>query len=313
MNLNSKIYITGADGLVGSAVVRELKRREYTNVATISRWALNLMSLGETVAYFAEMKPEYVINCAAKVGGIGYNNTYGADIISQNLTMQNNIIMCSHQYKVKKLIFLGSSCVYPKYCQQPMKEEYLLTGSPETTNIGYSLAKLAGIIECAEFNKQYGDNFISVLPCNIYGERDNFNIDSGHVVPAMIRKFHEAKEKNIDTVELWGTGTPKRELMYSDDLADALIFLMENYDGNEPINVGTGKDITIADLAEMIKETVGYKGAIRWNSKQPDGTPLKRLDVSRLNALGWTARFPLYYGIEKTYKWYLENYGMIKK
>jgi GDP-L-fucose synthase len=307
MNFDSKIYVTGADGLVGSAVTRELKRRGYNNVITATKWAVDLVSTQETMAFFSETKPEYVINCAANVGGIGYNNKYGADIITDNLFIQNNVIAASHNIGVKKLIFLGSSCVYPKECPQPMKEEYLMTGPLEKTNIGYSLAKIAGIVMCEEYRKQYADNFISLMPCNIYGPNDNFKDDDSHVIPAMIRKFYTAKVFGYPEVELWGTGKARRELMYVEDLADAIIFMANNYESAGLINIGTGEDDTIKDIAKIVKSVVDYEGDIIWNKNKPDGTMKKLLDNTRAAQLGWRAKTGLYEGVERTFKWYLEN------
>ncbi|NRZ61211.1 GDP-L-fucose synthase [Clostridium beijerinckii] len=259
---------------------------------------------------FSELKkPEYVFLAAAKVGGIHANSTYPADFIFQNLQIQNNIIGSAHKYGVKKLMFLGSSCIYPKMCPQPIKEEYLLSGYLEETNEGYALAKISGLKMCQFFNKQYGTNYISVMPTNLYGPYDNFSGVNSHVMPALIRRFHEAKINNATEVVVWGSGMPLREFLYSEDMADACIYLMETYEGNEFFNIGTGKELTIKELAELIKETVGYDGEIVWDSTKPDGTPRKLLDVSRLEKAGWKYKVELKDGVRMAYKWFLENYS----
>lgn len=308
MNKNSKIYVAGHRGLVGSAIVRNLQSKGYTNIITRTHSELDLTDQQAVRRFFEEEKPEYVFLAAAKVGGIHANNTYPADFIYDNLMIECNVIKAAHDFNVKKLLFLGSSCIYPKMAPQPIKEEYLLSGYLEPTNEAYAIAKIAGLKMCQYFKKQYGDNFISCMPTNLYGPNDNFDLQNSHVLPALIRKFHEAKVENKPYVEVWGTGTPRREFLYVDDMADACVFLMENYDGEETVNIGTGEDVTIKELAEIIKEVVGYEGELNFDTSKPDGTPRKLLDVSKLNKLGWKYKIELRDGIEKSYKWYLENY-----
>lgn len=306
MELNARIFVAGHNGMVGSAIVRKLKELGYTNIITLDRSRLNLLNQADVQSFFNINCPEYVFVCAAKVGGIKANNEMKGDFIYENLMIQSNIIKSSKDYNVKKLIFLGSSCIYPKMSPQPIKEEYLLTGPLEPTNDAYAIAKIAGIKMCQSFNQQYGTNFISVMPTNLYGPNDNYDLNNSHVLPAMIRKFHEAKLEGKDKVEIWGTGTPMREFLYVDDLADACCHLMLNYDGTEVVNIGTGVDITIKDLALTIKEVVGFEGEIYFNTEMPDGTPRKLLDVSKLKDLGWEYKISLREGIEKTYKDYVK-------
>ncbi|MDU2155643.1 MULTISPECIES: GDP-L-fucose synthase [Clostridium] len=308
MNKDSKIYVAGHRGLVGSAIVRELKKKGCTNIIGKTHKELDLMDALAVENFFKEERPEYVFLAAAKVGGIYANSTYPADFIFENLQIQNNVIGNAYKYGVKKLMFLGSSCIYPKMCPQPIKEEYLLSGYLEETNEAYALAKISGLKMCQYFNKQYGTNFISVMPTNLYGPYDNFHPEHSHVMPALIRRFHEAKVNGAKEVVVWGSGTPLREFLYSEDMADACIYLMENYEGNDFFNIGTGKEITIKALAELIKEVVGYEGEIVWDSSKPDGTPRKLLDVSRLESQGWKYKMELKDGIKEAYKWYLENY-----
>lgn len=306
MKLDSKIYVAGHNGMVGSAIVRHLTNLGYQNIITRTRTQLDLLDQRAVDSFFREYSPEYVFLAAAKVGGIKANRDMKADFIYENLMIQSNIIRCSYSYEIKKLIFLGSSCIYPKFCDQPIKEEYLMTGELEPTNDAYAIAKIAGIKMCQSYNEQYGTNFISVMPTNLYGPNDNYDLNNSHVLPAMIRKFHEAKLEDRESVEIWGTGTPKREFLYVDDLADACVFLMQNYSGNEIVNIGTGQDVTIAELSVVISKVVGYKGNIYYNTEMPDGTPRKLLDVSKLEEIGWKYSTSLKEGIEKTYKDYVK-------
>lgn len=292
--------------MVGSAVVRKLEELGYNNIITLNRSKLNLLDQNEVDNFFRKVGPEYVFLCAAKVGGINANKNKKADFIYENLMIQTNIIKSSYSYDIKKLLFLGSSCIYPKFCNQPIKEEYLMTGELEPTNDAYSIAKIAGIKMCQSYNEQYGTNFISAMPTNLYGPNDNYDLENSHVLPAMIRKFHEAKIEGKESVEIWGTGTPKREFLYVDDLADACLFLMKNYSGSEIVNIGTGQDVTIAELAVGISKAIGYEGNINYNTSMPDGTPRKLLDVSKLEKIGWKYSTSLKEGIEKTYKDYVK-------
>lgn len=307
MNMNSKIYVAGHRGLVGSAITRNLQDNGYTNLIFRTSEQLDLTQRDHVDAFFEEEQPEYVFLAAAKVGGIVANNDFPADFIRDNLMIQTNVIDAAHRNNVKKLLFLGSTCIYPKLAAQPMREDSLLTGELEPTNEAYAIAKIAGIKMCQAYNRQHGTNFISIMPTNLYGPHDNFDLNSSHVLPALIRKFHEAKLNNAPTVEVWGTGTPKREFLYSDDLADAAIYLMNTYSGSELVNIGMGKDISIKELAEKIGKTVGYEGEIVFNTSKPDGAPRKLVDVNRLKNLGWEAKIPLGEGLEMAYKWFLEN------
>ena len=306
MKLDSKIFVAGHNGMVGSAIVRRLTELGYTNIITLNKSKLNLLDQNEVDNFFRKVGPEYVFLAAAKVGGINANQTQKADFLYENLMIQTNVIKSSYSYEVKKLIFLGSSCIYPKMSPQPIKEEYLLTGSLEPTNDAYAIAKITGVKMCQSYNEQYGTNFISAMPTNLYGPNDNYDLNNSHVLPAMVRKFHEAKIEGNQSVELWGTGTPMREFLYVDDLADACIHLMLNYNESEIVNIGTGQDITIKELALTISEIVGYKGDIKFNSDMPDGTPRKLLDVSKLEEIGWKYTTSLKEGIEKTYKDYVK-------
>ena len=304
MKLNSKIYIAGHNGIVGSAIHRILNAEGFINIVTRNFDELDLRNQKDAASFFAKEKPDYVFLAAAKVGGIQANNTYRADFLYENLMIQNNVIHQSYVQNVKKLLFLGSSCIYPKLAPQPLKEEYLLTGELEPTNEPYAIAKIAGIKMCDAYRSQYGCNFISVMPTNLYGPNDNYDLKNSHVLPALIRKFHEAKANHASFVEIWGTGRPKREFMHVDDLAEACFFLMQNY--NEPgfINIGVGEDISIYNLARLIQEIVGFQGELKFNASKPDGTPRKLMDISRLKKTGFTARIGLREGISMVYDSY---------
>lgn len=301
MQKDSKIFVAGHRGMVGSALVRRLTEAGYTNLVVRTSRELDLRDQIAVTKFFEQEKPEYVLLAAAKVGGINANNTYPVDFLRDNIQLQTNVIEQSHAHGVKKLLFLGSSCVYPKMCPQPIKEEYLLTGPLEPTNEAYAIAKIAGIKLCEAFRKQYGSNYISAMPTNLYGPGDNYDLENSHVLPAMLRKFHEAKLQNQPAVEIWGTGTPRREFLHVDDLATACLHLMLHYDDATLVNVGTGEDLTILELAELVRDVTGYTGEIVLNSARPDGTPRKLLDVSRLHSLGWEARIGLREGIAQVY------------
>lgn len=307
MQKESKIYVAGHRGMVGSAIVRKLKAEGYENIITRSSKELDLRNQLAVSNFFAEEKPEYVFLAAAKVGGIVANNTYRAEFLYDNLQLQNNVIHYSYVNGVKKLMFLGSSCIYPKLAPQPLKEDYLLTGVLEPTNEPYAIAKIAGIKMCESYRAQYGCNFISVMPTNLYGYNDNYHPQNSHVLPALIRKFHEAKVENKAEVEIWGTGSPLREFLFSDDLADACFFLMQNYDEAQFINIGVGHDISIKDLALLVKRIVGYEGELTFNTSKPDGTPRKLMDVSKLHSLGWKHKIELAEGIELAYEDFLKR------
>lgn len=307
MEKHNKIYVAGDAGMVGSAIVRKLKNEGFNNFVFRSIDELDLTDQAATRGFFEKEKPEYVFLAAAKVGGILANNTYRAQFIYENLQIQNNIIHSSYLTGVKKLLFLGSSCIYPKHAPQPMKEEYLLTGELEPTNEPYAIAKIAGIKMCQSYNLQYSTNYISVMPTNLYGPNDNFDLQTSHVLAALIRKFHEAKVENKPFVEIWGTGTPMREFIHVDDLAGACFYLMQNYNENEIVNIGMGEDVSIKDLALLIKSVIGYNGELKFDSSKPDGTPRKLLDVSKLNSVGWKYSIPLKEGINTTYNWFLKH------
>ena len=319
MNKDAKIYIAGASGLVGSSIVRRLRSNGCTNLLTPKSAELDLTNQQAVATFFQAQKPEYVFLAAAKVGGIHANNTYPAEFIHINLVIQNNVIHQSYLSGVKRLLFLGSSCIYPKLAPQPMKEEHLLTGLLEPTNEPYAIAKIAGIKMCESYNRQYNTQFVAVMPTNLYGPGDNFHPENSHVLPALIRRFHEAKEASLNEVTIWGSGTPLRELLYVDDMANASVFVMElddatltknllNYPKSCFVNLGTGVDVTIRELAETVKEVVGFAGNLVFDPTKPDGTPRKLLDVSRMKTLGWTAKVPLHEGVEKTYCWFSDHF-----
>lgn len=307
MEKNSKIYIAGHRGMVGSAIYRKLQKEGYTNIITRSSSELDLRIQSDVAEFFEQEKPEYVFLAAAKVGGIVANNTYRADFLYENLQIQNNIIHSSYLNGVKKLMFLGSSCIYPKLAPQPLKEDYLLTGLLENTNEPYAIAKIAGIKMCDAYRLQYGCNYISVMPTNLYGYNDNYHPQNSHVLPALIRRFHEAKINNVPDVTIWGTGTPKREFLFADDLAEACYYLMQNYNEEGLVNIGTGEDISIKDLALLIKDIIGYEGGIKFDSSKPDGTPRKLMDVSKLHSEGWHHKIELSDGIKLAYEDFLAH------
>lgn len=307
MNHDANIYVAGHRGLVGSAIVRRLEREGCTRILTAGRDRVDLTDQGAVEAFFQAERPDYVFLAAAKVGGIHANDTYPAEFIRDNLAIQTNVVHSAWKADVKKLCFLGSSCIYPKLAEQPMSEEALLTGPLEPTNEWYAIAKIAGIKMCQAYRRQYGFDAISLMPTNLYGPGDNFDLQNSHVLPALIRKFHEAKQAGQGEVVMWGTGSPRREFLHVDDLADAAVFLMENYSGEGIVNVGVGEDITIRELAELVSDVVGYEGEIVNDTSKPDGTPRKLLDVSRLHAQGWKARVALRDGVADTYRWFLEH------
>jgi len=313
MKKTSKIYVAGHNGLVGSAIVRKLKENGHRNIITFSHSELDLTNKGDTEAMFRLYKPTYVFLAAAKVGGIYANNSASGEFFYDNISIQTNVMEAARKSGAKKLLFLGSSCIYPRECPQPIKEEYLMSAPLEQTNSAYAIAKIAGIEMCKAYRKQYGSNFISVMPTNLYGPNDNFALMGSHVLPAMIRKFHDAKTSGIKMVELWGDGTPRREFLHVDDLASALILLMEEYNSPIHINVGAGQDVPIKFLAKMIADIVGYDGEIFWNMEYPNGTPQKLLDSSKIKELGWTPKISLDKGVQDTYKWFIDNYKDLRK
>lgn len=311
MKRDEKIFVAGHRGLVGSAIVGRLNESGYTHIIKKTHDELDLIDQGETERFFKEYRPDCVFLAAAKVGGILANSTYKANFIYENLMIASNVINAAYKFGVKKLLNLGSSCIYPKFCPQPMKEKYLLSGTLEDTNEPYAVAKIAAIKLCRYYYEQYGTNFISIMPTNLYGCNDNFDPETSHVIPALIRKLHEAKIKNADSALIWGTGNPRREFLYVDDLADACVYLMERFnyqDIGEFVNIGTGKDLKIKELANLISTVVGYEGKIRYDDAMPDGTPQKLLDVTKINSLGWKYETELQEGLKKTYNWYLKNY-----
>jgi len=307
MNSDARIFVAGHQGLVGSAIVRRLDEAGFDTLILKTRSELDLEDQAAVRRFFADTAPEYVFLAAAKVGGIQANDTYPADFILQNLQIQTNVIDAAYRHGAKKLMFLGSSCIYPRLAAQPMAEDCLLTGPLEQTNEAYAIAKIAGIKMCEAYNRQFGFDAISVMPTNLYGPGDNFSLENSHVLPALIRKFHAAKESDEDRVVVWGTGNPRREFLHVDDLADACLFLMKQYDGQQPVNVGWGEDVTIGELAELVGDVVGYRGKLEFDRSKPDGPPRKLLDVSKLSKLGWQAQIPLRAGIESTYRWFLDN------
>jgi GDP-L-fucose synthase len=307
MEKNSKIYVAGHQGLVGSNIVKKLSERGYNNLILRTRGQLNLKDKAKTFNFFMKHQPDYVFLAAAKVGGILANNSYPVDFIMDNLAIEMNVIECSYVSGVKKLLFLSSSCVYPRDCKQPIKEEYLLTGPLEKTNEQYAIAKIAGIKMCQAYNRQHGKEYVSVMPTNLYGPGDHFDLETSHVLPALIRKFHEAKTRGEKEVVVWGTGKPKREFLYVEDLADACVHIMNNYNSSEIINVGTGEDMSIKNVAKLVSDTVGFNGKIVHDKSKPDGTPRKLLDVSKLRSLGWKHEVGFKEGVYKTYEWCLNN------
>jgi GDP-L-fucose synthase len=305
----ARCYVAGHRGLAGSAIVRELERRGFTDIVTRTSAELDLRDRDATFAFFAEQRPAVVVDAAARVGGILANSTYPAEFLSDNLRIQLNVLDAAAQHGVQRLLFLGSSCIYPKFADQPIREDSLLTGPLEPTNDAYAIAKIAGIMHVQALRREYGLPYISAMPTNLYGPNDNFDAQNSHVLPALIRRFHEARETDAPSVTVWGSGTPRREFLHVDDLARATLFLLENYDAPEPINVGTGTDLTIAELAQLVARTVGYEGGIDFDATKPDGTPRKLLDVSRLTGLGWQAEIGLEDGLAATYAWYRDRIG----
>lgn len=309
MNQSDKIYVAGHRGLVGSAIMRSLDKNGYKNVIGRTHRELDLTNQQAVRDFFEMERPDIVVLAAAKVGGINANNTTPADFAYENMQIQCNVIKCCHDYQVKKLLFLGSTCIYPRMAPQPIPEDALLTGPLEETNEAYAIAKIAGLEMCKFFKRQYGDDFISCMPTNLYGSYDNYDLSGSHVMPAMIRKFYDAKKDNVPTVELWGTGTPLREFLYVDDMADACVFLLEHYSGEQHVNIGTGEEISISELAKTVQRVVGYEGEIVWNQEMPDGTPRKLTDVTKLHELGWSHKVSLEEGVRLAYEWFCENAG----
>ncbi len=309
MEQHERIYVAGHGGLVGSALMRSLKQAGFTQLLTRGRNELDLCRQADVEAFFDAERPEYVFLAAAKVGGIGANNALRADFLYENLAIQNNVIHAAWKSGVRKLLFLGSSCIYPKMAPQPLKEDYLLSGPLEATNEPYAIAKIAGIKLCEALRDQYDFNAISCMPTNLYGPYDNFDLETSHVLPALIRKFHEAHVQGSAPVQLWGSGSPRRELLHVDDAADAMVFLMQNYDGRQFVNIGSGEDLSIRDIAALVADVVGYKGEVVWDSSRPDGTPRKVLDVSKLHALGWKHRYALREGLSHAYEWFREEWA----
>jgi GDP-L-fucose synthase len=312
MEKDAKIYVAGHRGLVGAAIVQCLKKGGWNNLLLCTHAELDLTNQSQVDNFFDQEQPDYVFLAAAKVGGIHANNTYPVDFIIDNLAIELNVISAAHANAVKRLLFLGSSCIYPKFCPQPMNEEHLLTGSLEPTNEPYAIAKIAGIKMCEAYNRQYGTDYVSVMPTNLYGPNDNFDLQNSHVLPALIRKFHEAKERGDDKVIIWGTGTPRREFLYVDDMADACVYVMNKSGFTDMVNIGVGEDTTIGDLASLVGEVIGFEGRLEFDTEKPDGTPQKLLDVSRLSSLGWRAKTSLKEGIRLTYRWFLDNQESVR-
>lgn len=312
MHAHDRIWVAGHAGLVGSAIVRSLHRQGFDNLLAADRKTLDLRDSAAVDAWIENARPEYVFLAAARVGGIHANNAYPAEFLRDNLAVQDSVIHAAWRHGVRKLVFLGSSCIYPKFAPQPMREEYLLTGSLEPTNEWYAIAKIAGIKMCQAYRRQYGFDAISLMPTNLYGPGDNFHPENSHVLPALIRRFHEAHRNGAESVTIWGSGTPRREFLHVDDLADACVYLMQNYSSEDIVNVGVGQDLTILDLAQRIARVVGYRGEIFTDPAKPDGTPRKLLDVSRLHALGWQARIGLDQGLAETYRWFVEHQAEVR-
>jgi len=312
VNRDSKIYVAGHCGLVGSAIERELGTCGYARLVHRTHAELDLTDAVAVDAFFAAEQPEYVFLAAAKVGGILANNTYPADFIRENLQVQVNVVDAAYRHGVKKLMFLGSACIYPKLAPQPIREEYLLTGLLEPTNEPYAIAKIAGISLCQSYNRQYGTNYVSVMPTNLYGPGDSFDLQNSHVLPALMRRIDDARRSGASSVTIWGTGTPRREFLHVDDMASACVHLMEHYDSSEIINIGSGEDVAIRDLALQIQQLVGFEGTLEFDTSKPDGTPLRRLDISRLKAAGWSPRISLEEGLKQTFNWYTENRGRLR-
>jgi GDP-L-fucose synthase len=312
MEKNAKIYVAGHRGLVGAAIVQSLKSQQWDNIVVRTHSELDLTSKDSVDNFFREERPDYVFLAAAKVGGINANNTYPVDFIVDNLAIELNVITAAHTFDVDRLMFLGSSCIYPKFCSQPIKEEYLLTGSLEPTNEPYAIAKIAGIKMCQAYNRQYKTRYVSVMPTNLYGPNDNFDLENSHVLPALIRKCHEAKLRGDDSVVVWGTGKPRREFLFVDDMADACVHILAQDDAVDTVNIGVGEDVTIRELAELVAVAVGYEGGMVFDTDKPDGTPRKLLDVGRLHSMGWRAKTSLKEGIQKTYQWFLDNQDQIR-
>lgn len=313
MDKNLRIYVAGHNGLVGSAIWKNLESKGFTNLIGFSSKDLDLTDRAKVFDYMSATKPDVVIDAAAKVGGILANNKYPADFLSHNLQIQVNLIDAANKYDVERFLFLGSSCIYPKFAPQPIEESALLTGALEPTNDAYAIAKIAGIYQVQSSRKQFGRKWISAMPTNLFGPGDNFHPENSHVLPALIRRFHEAKMNNLNQVSIWGSGKPRREFLFSEDLADACLFLLDNYDSDLPINVGTGKDLSISEIASLVAQTVGYEGIILQDTSKPDGTPRKVLDVSKLTNLGWSAQTEFSLGLSKTYNWFLENEEQLRQ